>query len=48
MGSTTQLQSAIIMDSGEETIGPYVYYTSKQIGSGYSSKVYYGRKKNST
>ena len=45
VGSTAKLStSAGFSDETEEKIGDYVYYRDKEIGSGYSSKVYKGRK----
>lgn len=45
MGSTAKLStSAGLSEDNEEKIGKYVYYRDKEIGSGYSSKVYKARK----
>jgi serine/threonine-protein kinase ULK/ATG1 len=44
VGSSSQLPSTMIDDS-EQRIGSYSYFTNKEIGSGYSSKVYKGKKK---
>ena len=44
MGSLSNLPLPTIPKDNEEHIGPYTYFTDKQIGSGYSSKVYKGIK----
>ena len=42
LGSTAKLSTynASLLDDYEKKIGNYTYYTNKEIGSGYSSKVY--------
>ena len=47
VGSSAQLSTAITYDEYERQIGPYTYHVNKELGSGYSSKVYRGKRKDS-
>ena len=45
MGSTAKLSASTgLSEEAEEKIGSYIFYREKEIGSGYSSKVYKARK----
>ena len=45
VGSTAKLSTSTgFMEENEEKIGSYVFYRDKEIGCGYSSKVYKARK----
>ena len=47
VGSSVQL-NLLPINNPEEEIGPYSYDRNHKLGSGYSSKVYLGRKKNTS